>query len=187
MNGVKLPMEITISKKFISLIDDEDAPKIRGFGLHVNSKGYVEIRWQEDGSLKSMLLHRLVFGECSGKMIDHINGNPLDNRKQNLRAVTRAENQQNSKLYKSNTTGRKGVIWHVAARKYNARIQVNGKRINLGYFDTAEEASTAYESASKKYHGQYARTNHFGTGGRRDEQGNQVSGFWQDDEEVHQV
>ena len=128
-------------------IDDEDASKLVGFNIHKNSKGYAEIRWTECGELKSMLVHRLVMGACGGMVIDHINGDPMDNRKENLRLSSKLENAQNHKVYKTNTTGVTGVSWHKGAGKYTARISANGVRHILGYFDTIEEAAKEYKKA----------------------------------------
>lgn len=91
--------------------------------------------------------------------VDHINGNGLDNRRENLRLVTPSQNMFNSKKPKNNTTGFKGVDFQKKENKYRARIGVNNKRINLGQFNTAEEAARAYDEAAKKYHGEFAQLN----------------------------
>ena len=110
---------------------------------------------------KSYLLHRViwmyVYGEWPSRCIDHINGNRSDNRLINLRLATHAENSHNMKTHKDNTSGYKGVYFQKRRGKWAARIQINGKRKELGRFNTPEEASDAYKTASIKYHGNFSR------------------------------
>ena len=91
--------------------------------------------------------------------VDHINGNPLDNRKSNLRICTNAENQRNRGVNKNNTSGYKGVCWAKQNKKWKARIKHNGKLIHLGYYKDKEEAARAYDKKAKELHGEYAYLN----------------------------
>lgn len=103
------------------------------------------------------------------KMVDHIDGNGLNNLRSNLRFATMSQNIANSKVRKDNTTGYKGVSWFVGSKHPNgvwkskpswtARIGINGKRITVGYFATKEEAARAYNKAAIKYHGEFAKLN----------------------------
>lgn len=118
-----------------------------------NSKGYLAIR--VDGS--RFQTHRLAWiisnGDIqSGLQIDHINRDRSDNRLCNLRLVTHMENGHNQKLRATNTSGYAGVYLHPQSKKWVASIMVNYKRINLGGFDTPEEASVAYVTAKEIYH-----------------------------------
>jgi hypothetical protein len=88
-------------------------------------------------------------------MVDHINGDTLDNRKLNLRNVTKIQNSYNRKLNSNSSTGFKGV--YKRYNRYTARISVNGIRKFLGDFDTPEQAYEAYKTASAFYHKDYAR------------------------------
>lgn len=101
------------------------------------------------------LAHRviwsIVYGEWPTEDIDHINGNRADNRIENLRAVSRAENLRNMKLYNNNTTGVMGVYWHKNTGKWRSLIKVNGKSIHLGLFESIEDAAAARAEAEKKY------------------------------------
>jgi HNH endonuclease/AP2 domain len=101
--------------------------------------------------------HRLawlyVYGEFPSKFIDHINGNPLDNRIVNLREATNYENSQN--IYKpqsNNTSGFLGVTYMQKKKKWRAKIAVEGKRLSLGYYKSPEDAHKAYIEAKRKYH-----------------------------------
>ncbi|WP_409242962.1 HNH endonuclease, partial [Enterobacter hormaechei] len=98
-----------------------------------------------------------VHGELPELDIDHINGNPSDNRLENLRLVTHQQNMCNRKKRNDNSSGYPGVCFHKTNNKWHASIRVKGKRIHLGYFKTAKEAYDKYVEASKKYHSQYTR------------------------------
>ena len=101
-----------------------------------------------------------------GYVVDHINGNKLDNRKQNLRFVTQQQNCFNSKRKKphpnsKNPSHYKGVSWRNDRNKWRSTITKDGKRIYLGLFENAQDAALAYNKAAKKYHGKYAKLNNF--------------------------
>ncbi len=104
-----------------------------------------------------ILMHRLIVGGNS-QDIDHINRNPLDNRRSNLRPCTRAENLYNQPKHKNNSSGFKGVYWDKTHGYWKAEIRNNGPRIRLGYFRTKEAAFKAYCEACKKLHGEFGRT-----------------------------
>lgn len=111
-----------------------------------------------NGKQVVLSLHRIVMRQATGNgtIIDHKDGNPANNRKDNLRLCTGAENNHNQAKNKNNTSGFKGVSYHKPTGKYVARIIVDSKQIWLGRFDAAEEAHEAYCSAAIKYHGDYA-------------------------------
>jgi hypothetical protein len=85
------------------------------------------------------------------KLIDHIDGNPYNNRFNNLRLATRHQNGCNQKKHSNNTSGFKGVCWHKVIKKWQAYITVEGQRVGLGYFGTKEEAYAVYCEAAKNY------------------------------------
>lgn len=103
--------------------------------------------------------HRLIFLMHHGylpALIDHIDGNRLNNKIENLRAATRSQNSFNSAMSKSNRTGVKGVSWREQMKKYRARIYANKKTYELGHFEKLEDAEKAVMEARKKYHGEFA-------------------------------
>ena len=113
---------------------------------------------------KNYFGHRLawlsVYGKFPTKFIDHINGDKSDNRITNLRDVTRQQNQFNRGKTRNNTSGYKGVSFYKHAKKFAARIKIDGKLKYLGLFDSKEEASDAYKRAAKELHGEYYNDNY---------------------------
>lgn len=110
-------------------------------------------------------LHRFLLGErCHGKDVDHVDGNPLNNTRSNLRVCSRAENMRNARKYSARDGVRtssvyKGVCWKMSARKWCAKIKANGRVEHLGYFDNEEEAAMAYDAAARRHFGEFARAN----------------------------
>ncbi|MET3507062.1 HNH endonuclease [Halalkalibacter oceani] len=138
-----------------TLIDTADLEKVKSMTntWFLNDNGYVRANFPADrvnrGSLR---LHRFILNAPKDKDVDHINGDKLDNRKSNLRLVTRGENNQNQKLIRKNTKSRmRGVSWFERDRKWRAYVSFKGKQKHLGYFDTIEEAALAASRARRKY------------------------------------
>lgn len=116
-----------------------------------HSKGYATVRVGRQLMYAHRIIYAIVHGEMPGE-VDHIDGNPMNNRIENLRDVSHLENRHNYKMHKDNTSGFTGVYWHTQARKWHARIKVNGQRIHLGLFEDFEEAVQARKLAKIRYH-----------------------------------
>lgn len=142
------------------LIDEEDYERIIFENWYINNiKENGDVYFSGFINNKKIKLHRFIINIYDPKiMVDHKNCNTLDNRKINLRACTQNENQRNCRKHKDNRTGFKGIYYQQDAKKYHAQIMVNSKVIYLGLFITPEEAHAAYCEASKKYHGEFGRT-----------------------------
>lgn len=110
---------------------------------------------------KLYLEHRLVWlfvhGRWPTNQIDHIDGDPGNNRLANLREATQSQNNFNQGLRRNNSSGIKGVSWDAARKKWAARISANGKVRALGRFETKEDAARAHHFAALTYHGDFAR------------------------------
>lgn len=106
-------------------------------------------------------MHRQILGllDCGREVIgDHENGVTLDNRRANLRPADECESVHNRGIFKSNTSGAKGVTWHKLIKMWQVRIGVDGKRLHLGYTDDFEDGCGIYKRAAAKYHGEFTRT-----------------------------
>jgi hypothetical protein len=106
---------------------------------------------------KMIRLHRLLMSPASGLDVDHIDGDPTNNKRENLRVCTHKENISNKRKSKSNKSGYKGVCWSARYKCWRAYIGANGKTKYLGRFDTAQEAYHAYCDAANKSYGEFAR------------------------------
>lgn len=136
-----------------TLVDTEDLERVKKavawyayYDKTVN--GYYVMGYFEDRRVAK--LHRFIMNAPKDKAVDHKNRNTLINTKKNLRLATSKQNNQNQGKRKDNTSGFKGVSYVKHARKYRARVQVDGKLIHLGMFkDPADAAIVAAEARSK--------------------------------------
>ena len=140
---LKIGVDFIIDKKDYKLVN-----KYKWF----NSRGYVT-------TIKPTIrLHHLIMGKPkNGMVVDHINGNKLDNRRSNLRFCLQGENVINSKIRKDNKSGYKGVSCYKSTKKWVVKIISKVKQYNLGYFVNKLDAVKKYNIISKKLHGKYAR------------------------------
>lgn len=146
---------LTDSKGNQFVVDADDIERIKICTWYKDeSRGYIK------GTLKgkNISLHRFLLGYPNG-IVDHINRDKNDNRKDNLRVCSITESNWNRGAQRTNRSGIKGVSFCPSRdrkRKYKAQINVEGKRIQLGWFMTADEAQTAYKEAEQKYYGEFA-------------------------------
>jgi hypothetical protein len=123
-----------------SIIDDEDA-HLAAYRWRLSHNGYACRTLQGNGRQPTVFLHRDVLGLVHGDVLeaDHIDGDRLNNRRSNLRVVTHAQNQQNLPS-RGGTSQSRGVFWYEPARKWRAKVQVNGRMFYLGRFADEDEA-----------------------------------------------
>lgn len=150
--------EISLNKNRFVIVDDRDYENLNQFRWCVDAQGYATraIYNPDDQKSRRVLMHRVLMNTPNGYDTDHINGNKLDNRRCNLRIATRTQNIINvSKPNRHNKVGFRGVQMSKEGRFYSGLI-VNGKRVHLGMFDTAEEASRAYQMAKSEAYKEFA-------------------------------
>lgn len=122
----------------------------------LTSKGYT--RLQMGG--KGYMLHRIVFYMAKGylpQIVDHKEGIEKGNGIDNLQEATNVENIRKKKKPSHNRSGYKGVLWVKGCGRWRAQISANGKKISLGYFDSAESANAAYQKKAKELFGDFYR------------------------------
>lgn len=110
---------------------------------------------------RKYLAHRLAWLYVHGKwpvgLLDHVNGDPSDNRIDNLREASAQQNQANSRRSRNNLSGFKGVSKQTRNNTWRARITVGSEEIHLGTFPTREVAHKAYQDAALRHFGDFAR------------------------------
>lgn len=136
-------------EKARALIDLDDVDRCRN------------IKWCYDRYVRNtttkLMLHRYVMGYDNDLVIDHINGNPLDNRKSNLRICDTSQNAMNQKTSTRNNSGAKGVFWDKHRNKWRVTIAIGKHPKTVGRFNTYEEAVYAREQAEIEYYGNFRR------------------------------
>jgi len=150
--------KIALSGKYgngkFTMVDDEDAARLEemGVSLSLTSRGYVQ--FYHNG--KTWGLHRFLIQPQKGLVVDHIDCNPLNNCKANLRQCTSSQNCANVRKRKNKY---KGVSLNKKNQKFVAQIMKKGIYYWLGYFETQEEAALAYNEKAKELFGEFAFLN----------------------------
>lgn len=138
------------------IFDLSDLDLLTSYSWSVTPKGYARGWGWSDGAGVNVRMHRLIC-PAPGLEVDHINGNKLDNRRCNLRAVTSAQNSWNAKLSKRNTSGHKGVSYCNVRGLWHAYLMVYGRRIHLGFHKCIDQAIAARTACELAHFGEYAR------------------------------
>ena len=146
------PRHIPLTQGLVTLVDAEDYEALAAYTWYASHMYAVR---RIDG--KQVRMHRILLNAPGGMDVDHINGDKLDNRRENLRLATRAQNTQNQGRRSTNKSGYKGVCRATNRKSWMATITVNRRQKLLGCFSTPEEAHAAYCTAAKELHGEFAR------------------------------
>lgn len=109
------------------------------------------------GSNIKKMLHRLIMGDPYKLQVDHIDMDKTNNTRENLRICTQQNNIRNRQKQANNKSGKKGVCWHKASKKWVAQITIEGKRTYLGTYETIDEAYEVYCKVEKEHFGEYQR------------------------------
>lgn len=153
--------KIKLTQGQVAIVDDNDYEWLSQWKWYAHKRSeniyYAARRETRNGKRAMVAMHREIIKTPEGMHTDHMNGNGLDNRRQNLRICTNRENRWNQRKQKQTSSKYKGVSWRKAEEKWRAQIGYDGKRIHLGYFDKEEDAHQAYCKAAKRFHGEFAR------------------------------
>lgn len=153
---------LPLSRGMVAIVDDEDFDWLNQWKWSLSFAGNnpcVRRMVNRKGVRVRYRLSRLITNCPDGMWVDHANGDPLDNRRENLRICTPAQNAQNRRIRSDNTTGFKGIFpSNLKSKPFASSLIVNGESKYLGYFETAELAHAAYCSAAKEHFGEFART-----------------------------
>lgn len=150
-----------LNKGYFTKIDSEDLPRVSEHKWRVTTVDkYNKPRAVSSlNGRKILLLSRFIMNAPDGKVVDHVNGDTLDDRKSNLRVCSQRENLFNRKLNKNNHSGYKGVFWSGKHNKWLSQLQTNHKVYYLGLYSDKVKAAEAYDRKAIEFFGEYAKTN----------------------------
>ena len=157
--------KLRLAQPKYALIDERDYERFSKYQWTTkkDGKNFYIIRYYKDkhnGKNRMMRMHHEIIKPGEGMVIDHINKNGIDNRRENLRQATYAQNICNRNKISTPTTSRhKGVYFDRTAKKFRAQICINRRKKHLGYFLNETEAAKAYDKAAKKLHKEFASLN----------------------------
>lgn len=151
---VSIPLKGKHGNGKFMLIDSADLPMFQDLPEPYLSKQYAAVAMYG----KRYMVHRLILQADKSCFVDHINGNPLDNRRENLRLCTIGENNRNKPKHKG-TGDFKGVGWDARRQTWLAYIARDGQLTSLGSFESPEFAADVYDAAAHQYHGEFASLN----------------------------
>jgi len=151
--------EIRLTKGYKAIVDDEDFSRLARFKWQVHITGHGNIY----ATRHNVAMHRIIMNAPRGKLVDHINGNGLDNRRANLRICTNAENMRNRHAQRNSTSGYRGVTWDKERKLWTAAIVINNRHITIGRFPDKESAARAYDKKAKEVWGEFYSTHNIST------------------------
>ena len=151
---------VPLTRGYEAVIDAADVPVVDGKNWQARIDGlsvYAQCAEKIAGKSITTVMHRHLMGSPEGLEIDHRDGDGLNNRRENLRMATHAQNVRNRRKPTNNKSGVKGVYWRKDIRKWAAMIKLNGRNLHLGLFPQISEAAAAYARASSDLHGDFGR------------------------------
>lgn len=155
----QIPLRGKYGNGKFAVVDDDDYDRLVKYSWHCTPYGYASGGARAQRELGHHFMHRILCCPPDGMYPDHINGNTLDNRKENLRPVTPSQNLMNTGIRKNKVSKYKGVWWNDLLKWWYAAISKDGETFNLGVFRTQRDAAIAYNNAATEMFGEYARLN----------------------------
>lgn len=141
-------------------LNSQDIPLFSDGWFEITKDGYAQICKKVNGKRIRDYVHRVVMGAGKGEIVDHINGNRLDNRRENLRIVSSSQNVANSKLSSRNTSNYRNVYWQSNRSKWFVQFVINRKKYFFGYYENAEEAYATALVIRKQLYGKHIGVTH---------------------------
>jgi hypothetical protein len=157
--------QIELTKGQVALVDDDDFDEINKYEWHATyqakTKSFYAARTAPRGEVpRRIYMHRQIMNAKPGEEVDHKSHATLDNRRDNLRIATSAQNKANRKgLPSHNSSGYCGVSWDKRRQKWAAYISLGNRKLNLGRYDSKHDAARAYNEAAIKHRGEFATLN----------------------------
>ena len=152
--------KIALSRGLSAVVDDQEYATLSQYKWSVLSSGNRKVYAVSSINGKHILMHRFILGLSDrNSHADHIDGDGLNNQRENLRICTNAENLRNRGRNKKNASGFKGVYKWSNRDKWAAKIMLSRKSYHLGTFGSPEEAARAYDRAAREHHGSFAFQN----------------------------
>jgi hypothetical protein len=156
--------EIPLTRGLVALVDDEDFELVSQYKWYAQKNTGSRTFYAKSCTLRkrtgqSLSMHRLILAAPDGLLVDHINGNGLDNRGSNLRLATNAQNAQNCAGRFGSVSKFKGVAFHRRHKCWIAKIAHQARAYHLGYFNSEVEAARAYDQKARELFGEFARLN----------------------------
>mgnify|MGYP001604006363 CR=1 FL=1 len=148
-------IELTQGKKALISLSDRDKVNSRSWHVAIRKN-----RSRAETAINGRVvdLGRFILSAPKHLHVDHINGDALDNRRENIRLCTVSQNNAN-RFFKLGKSKYKGVSKHPLSKKWRATIGINWRNLHLGVFDKEIDAARTYDLAAKKYFGEFAKTN----------------------------
>ena len=157
--------EIPLTQGKVAIVDSDDFERLSKYNWFARKDGRLnrDFRAMRTKNYHTISMARVIMNAPEGMLVDHINHDTLDNRKQNLRICTKGDNNRNNIIRKDNKSGYKGVSWNKKDRVWRAQIAVNGVQTYIGSFGTAEKAAEAYNKKAKELFGEFCVLNNIKT------------------------
>ena len=148
--------KIGLTRGMFAVVDDSDYDALvcQKWNAHRGPNGEFYAM-----SSRGKYMHREIMSPAQDEIVDHIDGDGLNNTRSNLRVCRKSDNAMNYSKPINNTSGYKGVSWNKGNKKFQAHISTNGRKIYIGQFNTAIEAARAYDREAIRLHGEFSNIN----------------------------